>query len=680
MNNITTFRLACAIICATTLLGIRAALPASAASAQVARGRPKATELLKLAAARFSNLTSCERALLVNSDVNTANHQRLAVCGSSSEIDDPSNDPNDAAKWGHQREIRAELIRWLCVDPNAIKLIDPEGIAVLGARVAGTLNLDLVHPPFGLRLVRCSILDSMSLENAELGFLSLRGSYTGAIDAEGSHVLHGVYMDLGFHASGEVLLGGSRIDSNLFCSGGSFTHNKAEGTEPWAAEMPALFLGASRIQGPIFLAEGFQANGAVDVNGVTCTDLICSGGRFINPGNFALNALLANVSHAVVLNGNGRWGGMEADGMVLFGGAKVGGVFWAMGAKFLGKQNEPHGFSAEALSVGEGFFWQNVELENGAIFDLRDSSVSGLLDDESSWPQPGRLAIDGFTYGDFYAGPTDARSRLRWISLESRSTLSWFKLEGSFHPQPYHELAKVLRDRGDDAGARQVLISEERARYAGLSPPLRMWGAFVGAVIGYGYEPMRAVGWSLAVVLLGWAAVTLGKRAGVLRPTWPENRPASIGEPYEELHPLLYSLDVFLPFVNLHQEHYWWPDANARGECVVNQIRFSDSLFRRIHLCWRRADGRPTQLADYFNRRLAHRRLRRTPGSDVWSRASSGGGWHQQVLAATGGRGVDITVEIGGGATWNDSILATRPGGRISMVGQLARDVRDGPR
>jgi len=31
----------------------------------------------------------------------------------------------------------------------------------------------------------------------------------------------------------------------------------------------------------------------------------------------------------------------------------------------------------------------------------------------------------------------------------------------------------------------------------------------------------------------------------------------------------LYSLDVFLPFVNLHQEHYWWPDADASGRCRV---------------------------------------------------------------------------------------------------------------
>ena len=555
-------------MCAATLIRF-AATPVSAANVQPRPSRPESTELLRLAAARFSNLTSCERALLINADVNAKSHQGLAVCGPSPKFDDPGNDPKNAAVWDPQREIRAELIRWLCVDPNAIKLIQPDGVSVIGASVVGSLNLDYVHPPFGVRLVRSSIPDLMSLQSAELGILSLSGSYTGEIHGGSSHLLHGVYMNSGFHASGEVFLGGSQIDGNLICSGGSFTHNKAEGTENWAAEMPALFLGASQIRGPIFLAEGFQANGAVDINGVTCHSLFCYGGRFINPGNFALNALLAKISTFVSLANTAHWNGMEADGLVLFGGAKVGGVFLASGAKFMGKQNEPHGFSAEALSVGEGFVWQNVELKNGAIFDLRDSSVVGLLDDESSWPQPGRLAVDGFTYGDIYAGPTDARSRLRWIKLESHSALPWFNLEGSFHPQPYRELATVLRNRGDDAGARQVLIAEERARYAGLSLPLRMWGAFLGLVIGYGYEPLRAVAWSLGVVLIGWAAVSIGKRAGVLRPTWPENRPASTNEPYEELHPLLYSLDVFLPFVNLHQEHYWWPDANASGECVV---------------------------------------------------------------------------------------------------------------
>lgn len=30
-----------------------------------------------------------------------------------------------------------------------------------------------------------------------------------------------------------------------------------------------------------------------------------------------------------------------------------------------------------------------------------------------------------------------------------------------------------------------------------------------------------------------------------------------------------YSLDVFLPFVDLHQEHYWWPASEVSGRCAV---------------------------------------------------------------------------------------------------------------
>jgi hypothetical protein len=68
-----------------------------------------------------------------------------------------------------------------------------------------------------------------------------------------------------------------------------------------------------------------------------------------------------------------------------------------------------------------------------------------------------------------------------------------------------------------------------------------------------------------------------------MRPTFPENIPQSSEPHYEELHPLLYSLDVFLPFVNLHQEHYWWPNSKASGDCAVfgHEFRLRGSLVRR---------------------------------------------------------------------------------------------------
>jgi hypothetical protein len=61
--------------------------------------------------------------------------------------------------------------------------------------------------------------------------------------------------------------------------------------------------------------------------------------------------------------------------------------------------------------------------------------------------------------------------------------------------------------------------------------------------------------------------------------TWPENKPPEARKRYERLSPLLYSLDVFLPFVNLHQEHYWWADGDADGHFAI--------LGRRIHVSGR---------------------------------------------------------------------------------------------
>lgn len=45
--------------------------------------------------------------------------------------------------------------------------------------------------------------------------------------------------------------------------------------------------------------------------------------------------------------------------------------------------------------------------------------------------------------------------------------------------------------------------------------------------------------------------------------------------------------------------------------------------------------------------------------------------WENEVLSLTDGRGVDRVIEVGGGGTLEKSILATRMGGRISLIGVL---------
>ena len=52
--------------------------------------------------------------------------------------------------------------------------------------------------------------------------------------------------------------------------------------------------------------------------------------------------------------------------------------------------------------------------------------------------------------------------------------------------------------------------------------------------------------------------------------------------------------------------------------------------------------------------------------------------WEQAVLGLTGGRGVDLVLEVGGAGTFAQSMAATRIGGDVVLIGGLARDGGDG--
>jgi len=118
---------------------------------------PAEVRLVELARSKFANLTKAELALLRFVGANPGPGGGFAAAGPSSNPNDPSNDPAHADEWTKDREVRAALIRWLCVDPEAIRCIDPEGLRLLGAKVVGGLNLSEVRVPFAITLRNCSI-------------------------------------------------------------------------------------------------------------------------------------------------------------------------------------------------------------------------------------------------------------------------------------------------------------------------------------------------------------------------------------------------------------------------------------------------------------------------------------------------------------------------------------------
>jgi hypothetical protein len=67
-----------------------------------------------------------------------------------------SNDPAKATvyDWHHRRSVRADLIRWLCEDEEARKLVDQHGIHIVGAWIDGVVDLSYLHINFPVILWR----------------------------------------------------------------------------------------------------------------------------------------------------------------------------------------------------------------------------------------------------------------------------------------------------------------------------------------------------------------------------------------------------------------------------------------------------------------------------------------------------------------------------------------------
>jgi hypothetical protein len=163
--------------------------------------------------------------------------------------------------------------------------------------------------------------------------------------------------------------------------------------------------------------------------------------------------------------------------------------------------------------------------------------------------------LDGFVYDQLASGLTDTKNRLAWLALQQ-----------PFSPQPYRQLAKVMRNAGVDRGARRVLFAmedhlwkEERT----LAAALFRWP--LSLVVGYGYYPLRALAGLLLLVVIGWA-VFAGARAAHAMVPRDEAAYAQFkahGVPpdhYEPLAPFVYSLENSLPLVKLGQTDRWEPD------------------------------------------------------------------------------------------------------------------------
>jgi hypothetical protein len=568
-------------------------------------------DLVALAQARFPKLTEAELELL-----RAAPKGEVAYCGPSANDDDPFNDPAKVDEWGPQREIRAGLIRWLCVDHDAASAVDPRGIQVRAAKITGALDLSHASAPFPLILGRCRFTDDANLISMDFPMLSLGGSRVLSITADSANVRGSVFLRAGFSAEGEVRLLGARIGGDLDCSGGAF---KNPGKD-------ALQADRADVRGSVFLCEGFIAEGAVRLlNAQICGNLDCSGGIFRNPGKEALSADRANVNGSVFLNER-----FSAEGAVRLLGAQIGcdltcrggtfrnpgrdalsadgadvkgGVFLSddfvaegevrlLGARIGGnldctggalKNPGDNALSADSARVGRGVFLRDGFSAEGTV-RLPGAQIGGDLSCRAG-RLGGVIAEDAVIRGALFWQGLDATSldlvnasarsliddEKSWPSKgklfidgfvyghisggsprDAKTRLRWLERQDPFRPKPYRQLAEVLREAGDDSGERKVLFEMECRRRQGED---RNWYARL-----WGWVLKWTIGYGLySWRALGWLMLLTALGWGLFRHGYSSGAMAPTDK------------DAYYFF----RDHRWSPDHYPRFTASVYSLENS---------------------------------------------------------------------------------------------------------
>ncbi len=382
-------------------------------------------------------------------------------------------------------------------DFNCSKAIfnNPGGIALLadGIKVSGDVFVcDEFKAEGEVRLVGADIG-----KNLECGSGTFKNSRGIALLADGIKVSGDVSLRAGFNAEGEVRLIRADIGRNFKCDTGTFNNVGRD----------ALSADGIKVVGDVLLIRGFYAEGEVRLVGAHIGEnLLCDEGVFENGRRIALNASGVSVTGSVFLRN--RFG---VEGEVRLAGAHISGNLDCRDVEFTPDSR----VNISQASVTGTLLWRGVRWNLGSkrqaepnspepLLNLAHTSVGSVSDDKNSWPI-GRLRLDGFVYSRFADASDDAKSRLEWLSWQ----------EPGFWPRPYLQLAKVLREVGDDSGARRVFVALENSRRKNpnLSWWSRRWAGALRVTIGYGYQPLLAGWWVALFVIIGFFSMASSIRS-----------------------------------------------------------------------------------------------------------------------------------------------------------------------
>ncbi|MFI5586390.1 hypothetical protein ACIA5G_15210 [Amycolatopsis sp. NPDC051758] len=196
--------------------------------------------------------------------------------------------------------VRALVLRELLLGLRGP--LDPRGVRVEDARIAGTLNLDHVEAGVGLALLGCVVVNPVGARHARLPWLDLSGSRIAGFDGDGVRIDHDLDLT-GVRATGSgefgvICLRNARVDGLTRLSDAVLT----------SEDGPAVYLDG--LETRTLRGVGLRATGAGGLGAVRLLGAHVSG--------------QADFDDAVLTNASGP--AMHADGVVVDGDLRLAGA------------------------------------------------------------------------------------------------------------------------------------------------------------------------------------------------------------------------------------------------------------------------------------------------------------------------------------------------------------------
>ncbi|MFD3662367.1 oxidoreductase [Streptomyces sp. NPDC058659] len=475
------------------------------------------------------------------------------------------DDPFGAREWGPERSVRADVVALLLLDGPQARSGRVAALKLRGVRITGVLNLaggtigpyvelhgcrfdgEVVLPEaqFGtlrmvacaiprleaarlhttgdLHLPRCRVGRGIRLTDAQIGTDLLinqiqvwpdrRGR---AITADGMVVAQDLQAEL-IETHGELSLRGAKVGVSLSLRGSVLRGAQ----QRRALNAPQLTVERSLYLNAAWVYEDPETSGNAETSG--------NSGNYGNTGQS-----MATPPYGVTPAHGARRKPVECHGGVRLDDGRFGDAVDLNHARFLLNGSRREEVSLRRIVTPELRF-NGERPEEGRVV-LNGARIVTLIDLSTSWPGPGGLAMGGFVYENLVPyGHFPLARRLEWVAAATPE----------YAPEPYERLATVLRNSGEDADAREVLLAKQRRRRETLPLAGKLWGFVQDWTVAYGYRPGRAALW-MAIL---WAAGTVAFSRYPPIPLKKDEAP--------EWNGTLYALDLLLPVINLGQEGYW---------------------------------------------------------------------------------------------------------------------------